>query len=389
MLYDNNSNEFYDCLESYGLNPLDMWPQEETFVLLERPREIMNQDSLLALAFIRSIHQDVHHVGKSFLASWDGRHRSGKSMSSIVFSWLLDKTFKQDFEKRIIHNPNDFTEYIYQIDKRFTFNHTRGCAVVVDEAGNTMASHEWQSQWSININKVLQSMGYLRPIINFVAPVKDNVNSGVRKLVNFHFTVSRNNNEFSTIKPYQMQYNSLMGKTFPRFPRIHFFGERLILQKIRMRGIPSEIMERYQKLEIDRKQKMMADNLSGLREQEDVKEENMDREKLVNRVVDNYGFYQLKRGDKLDADLIKFDLGISPRFAKYIQRLAENKLIEMNKITAEIKEVKEMSQYKQQTSRNKEIFIDGVPPNEKPKNKRKVDDIYKATADQFDLQLDE
>lgn len=156
-----------------------------------------------------------------------------------------------------------------------------------------------------------------------------------------------------------------------------------------MRGIPSEIMERYQKLEIDRKQKMMADNLSGLREQEDVKEENMDREKLVNRVVDNYGFYQLKRGDKLDADLIKFDLGISPRFAKYIQRLAENKLIEMNKITAEIKEVKEMSQYKQQTSRNKEIFIDGVPPNEKPKNKRKVDDIYKATSDQFDLQLDE
>lgn len=382
MFYSDELNPFYNEILQNGIDPYNILADEEMFVQLERPRETIDRDTLVALAFIRSIRNSVHIVGKGFIGSWEGPWRSGKSTSAITFSWLIDKTFEKNFENRIIHTPDNFTEYIAKVEKLYTYEHVIGTACVIDEAGNTMASHEWHSRWSITINKVLQSIGLYKPILSFVAPHKDNVNSGVRKLVNTHFTVKRNNPEFATIKPYELHYNSLAGKTWPRFPRINFLGERLILRSIRMKGIPSEIKMLYDQLEPLRKKNLVGDNIEALQEKEDVKEQNMDREKMVNQIVDNYGFYMLKNGSGLDVDIIRYQFTISNRFAKFILKMAEAKLMELNKISNEIKEVTEKPKYKAKMKRD--IFTEEV-------HKRKIGggNIFTSKAEDMDLELDE
>lgn len=293
--------------------------------LKEEKQIRLNQRQRIFLGYLMNLYHQVHHLGFSLLASFDGRHRSGKSITAIAWASLLDSSFIKNMERRLPTEPKEFVD-IYE--NEIAKYNRRGAVVVVDEAGISFASSDWYEKWLKTVAKMVQMFGYLLPVVFFVAPVKDFVDARLRKMFHTYYKVKRYKNTETTITPYHLKYSTLHKKTIYKKPIINFADQKVIIRRLIMGKPPQWLIDRYSELEINRKNEMLKKFADDLKKQE-IKEKRqaISLDELINQVVKDWQFFTSKRSKPehiiLDATTIQMAFKTTYRFAQYIKRRAE------------------------------------------------------------------
>lgn len=293
---------------------------------LETSTDIDYQD-LIAMKYFKNIREHVILKKFTHLASFDGRHRSGKSITASTIGHLIDPTFWRDYEQRLVQDPKEFVDAVEFIAKQ----NIRGAVIQVDEAGVSMASSDWYERWLKTISKMVQMFGYLYLIVFFVAPLKDFVDSRIRKMFHSYYKVERFNNEYSIISPYRLKYSSIRNKWYYKSPIVNFQGERIVLNRIRFGKPPQDIIDRYEAIANQRKKEMLAGFIEDMKKDEarETRQE-LDIDKIINKVVQNYPNYESKRSkpDNPTLEQVKIEFGfrLTNRQAKYVKYEAETML---------------------------------------------------------------
>lgn len=201
----------------------------------------------LGEAFLRRIWQMVHDKNFSYLCTFTGRHRVGKSLSACAFSYLLDPTFWDNFEERVCYTPEQFMTAVDNLRQ----NKIIGGAIVLDEANIGIPSREWYNISNKSINYAIQAFGYLRPIVSFVCQDITFIDSQPRKLFHAFFEVTRANNRYSEILPFNIDINKRTGKMYFVYPRFHGTtgsgrGTKIIVNRLKFAKPPDWFIERYE-----------------------------------------------------------------------------------------------------------------------------------------------
>ena len=287
---------------------------------------------LLAAAYIKSIRNSVHRVGLSFLGSFTGPHRTGKSVSACLFAHYLDPTFWPNFEHRVIQSPYQFMTCMENIIK----DEIIGAAIVVDEAGTTFSSGDWYEKWMKTIQKFLQVCGLLKPIILFVAPNREFIVSGMRKLIVAEHHMKKYDKEFARMSCYNVKYN-FMKKGDPYFfrrPVIRIGGQTITLKHINVFEPPAWFVNRYRNLtEPDKKSRLTAwtaEVQKIITNQEDEGEPDYDAliEEIWNKKEIFFGRLSRDGNQKVDQTQLEIQYNLKPKHAKYIAERIERRLAE-------------------------------------------------------------
>lgn len=258
---------------------------------------------------------------------WIVTCNSGKSTSACFFAWLLDDTFKDNFKKRVIYNPEDLDQYILNADKLYTLNKNNiGCAVVIDEAGNTLEALAYYSEFSRKFSTTLQTMGYLKSRIFFISPNRKNVASSIRSMANTHYNVKRpNSTTYTTVSPRELKYDHLRDTSWNKRPVIRYFGEKIMLQTLKIHGIPSEILKKYLEVE-GYKSDMIKNKYSVQKEIEEKNKDEIDIDDAVRKVKDNLLHFLNMRENGVHIDAIAYQLKVSRRVSNLIKMRVEREL---------------------------------------------------------------
>ena len=298
---------------------------------------IFNYNEIIGLSYLASIKRKVMKVGLTQMMSFDGRHRSGKSVAASTIGWLFDPTFRKYYEHRLIQEPTEFMDALENIAKQKIY----GGYIQVDEAGVSMGSSDWYESWMKALTKTMQVFGYLHPMVSFTSPIKDFVDSRVRKMFHCYFSVARTSSDYSMITPYESVYNTVKGKYYYRKPVVRFYGQKVKLNRLILSTPPEFILDRYQEYEKGVKPKMVASFMEDIKNKEKMKQDNTppDLEKIVQFVLDNKPLYELGFSRPLkprfDADKILRSFKIKNQDARYVKREAERKAIMLAEQTEE------------------------------------------------------
>jgi len=182
--------------------------------------------------------------------------------------------------------------------------------------------------------------GYLYPVILFVAPVKDFVDSRLRKMFHAYYKVERYDNESTTITPYNLKYNTIRNKWFYKKPVIRLGGQEIVLRRLRLTRPPAFILDRYRNLELSRKSIMMENFVAEMKRSEakDVKK-TRDIKAVIDFVTENHMLFASSRSTpqaiNLDENTIEYNQEVPHRLAKYVKREAERVLKVRQKIINE------------------------------------------------------
>ena len=211
-------------------------------------------EELLAIAYIRSVRHTVTKTGLSYLASYSGRHRSGKSVTASVMAHMWDRTFWKYFEQRVVQSPREFVGAMETVIR----DNIMGAALVIDEAGATMASADWYERWIKAIQKTLQICGMLRPMILFVAPNREYIMSGMRKLIVAEHYFERHNTDYTNMNVYHVKYSTMRHDYYYKKPMVRIAGQTVQLKRILFHIPPQYFVDRYKALTEPHKLDMMS-----------------------------------------------------------------------------------------------------------------------------------
>jgi len=270
-------------------------------------------------------------------------HNSGKSITAATFGYLWDSTFWKYFENRVVQDHKEFVDSVDKLSK----GNIKGGVIMVDEAGIVMSSSDWYEKWMKTITQMVQMFGYLCPVVLFVAPVKDFVDSRLRKMFHAYFKIDRYGMEETTVTPYALKYNTINNKWFYKKPVIDINGQHITLRRLKISKPPDFLLERYRNLELQRKSVMFEKFVDDIRRAE-VKEtkKELDLDKVISKVIENCTIYESKRSKPtdiiLDQTKIEFGWRTTNRVARYIKNEAERKIRDkQRKISEAIENKKE------------------------------------------------
>jgi hypothetical protein len=266
----------------------------------------------------------------SYLCVLTGRHRVGKSLCAVSFAHVLDKTFMQDFEKRIVYTPDQFLDAVEDIKRKKII----GASIVWDEANLGIPSREWYNISNRAINYSIQAFGYLRPIVFFVTQDMTFIDSQPRKLFHAFYEIKRGSNDYSLIYPFEISYNKRTGKMYYVYPRFSGSqggsrGYKILMKPIRLMKPPKWLIKKYKahseiiKDELIDQMKDMAKSFKMRHVQEGDKGKLTEVEMLevLKQEKDNKLFVN-SRG-RYRADIIKNEFGIPMSWAKTIKIKAD------------------------------------------------------------------
>lgn len=211
------------------------------------------RNEIIGVYWLRNLRRVVKLKGLSLFITIDGRHRSGKSRFAVTMACLCDKTFEKDMEHRIVRNAEQLLELVSELDR----DKVDCPVIVIDEAGASLSSNDWFEKVQKACMLTLQIIGYLHPTIFFIAPVKDLILSGVRKMSHVHMKFVRSNKQYTTLIPYEIEYNTLKGKYYYKKYVMQLFGQKIIVRRVKVSLPPKEIDDRYDKFEKERKPEML------------------------------------------------------------------------------------------------------------------------------------
>jgi len=292
----------------------------------------ISQQELIAIHYLKVKRAETWNAGFSQMNSFDGRHRSGKSLYATVFGYLWEDDFWKDYEERLPQDPQSFSELVLKMDDL----NKRGFVVQIDEAGGQTSASDFYEKWAKSLSKMMMAFGYLLPVCNFCAPVKDFVNSTMRKMFLSYYKVSRYDRQCSYITPYDVSFNTISRKWWYKHPRLKIFDQNLTLHRIKMPPPPRFIIDRYEKVAGVRKKNLMSEYNREIQEssvKEAKKEVNLDE--LIDHVYNNFYLFKM-RNSKPEKPIIndvklEFAYKLNVRMAKYVKTEVENKLMEAHR----------------------------------------------------------
>ena len=291
--------------------------------------EGFKQQELIALAFLK--HQRDYVIKKKFsmMASFDGRHRSGKSITACLFAYLWDDTFWKYFEHRIVQDHKEFNDAIENIAKG---KGIKGAVIMVDEAGVSMSSSDWYERWMKNLTKIFQMFGYLHPIVLFVAPVKDFVDSRLRKMFHNYYKIDRYDNKMCWVTPYDVKYNTVRSKWYYKKPLVRIGGQEIQIRRLGITKPPDFLLERYAELEVGRKTKLLEKLMSSKENEKQQTHDDTPIEEFITHVIENFHLFESTRSKAsapiADANTITYTLNVPQRKALVIKSIVERRIKE-------------------------------------------------------------
>lgn len=289
----------------------------------------LNSRDLNGIVFMRGLRNVVIEKKLSLFITIEGRHRSGKSRFAIGIGCLFSNRFQREMDQFVVTDSESMLNLVDRIDKEKIKNPV----IVVDEAGNSLNSADWFEKIQRAIIKTMTVIGYLLPTIIFIAPTKDLILSGIRKMSHVHIRMYRFNNDYSMAIPYQVKYSSLKGKTYyPRF-KLKIFGKPIRFLGLKVTKLPPYIDEKYSKIELARKPLMLKDiRDDAIKAQIKSVRQVFDPEQfveLINKEPKKFAADRYRPDNpKFDANLISAIMKISYRNAEVVKRLAERGVIE-------------------------------------------------------------
>lgn len=292
----------------------------------------------IAEAYLRDIYRSVHEKKFSFLATITGRHRVGKSVGGVAFGDLLDPTFEPNMEKRVVYTPEDFSAAVQDLADKGII----GGTIVWDEANLGLSSRDWYTQANKHINFTVQAFGFMRPIIFFVTQDVTFIDSQPRKLFHCFMEVSRSNNKYCDIRPFQVSINKRSSTMYYSYPRMtkgrHGKGQVIKLKPIRLMKPSDDLMIRYEKHSIKRKRQLMQENDDMIRHiknnaiKEKTRERMTDEEMIDYCIAERNNPVFLNQKGEFETNTIHQELGITESKAKYIKSKADYKMKELRKV---------------------------------------------------------
>lgn len=310
----------------------------------------ISDEEILGLAYLKKKRDDLITRKFSWLVAFDGRHRSGKSVSAIMIAIMFDKTFWRNFESRIVHTPEQVLEQFEIIAD----NDIHGACVIIDEAGASLAGSDWYEKVQKSILKTVQIFGRYNPCIFMVSPVKELISGGMRKMFHSYFKIDRYDNERSYITPYETYYSGIRGKYMNKKPQLTILGQKITLSRIAITKPPEEILTRYAELEKGRKEMLMKEfrldvQIGELKKQRDV----VDDDAQIEYIMKNQKIFaspRWKPNDPMfDPDVIKNRLHVPLSKAKYYKLTAERK------IRSKLDQIEKETELKTEEKKEKDI----------------------------------
>jgi hypothetical protein len=293
------------------------------------------RQELTAIVWLRGMRATVVSTGLSLFITIDGRHRSGKSRFAVTMAALFSKEFEKDMAKFIVTDADSLLNLVEEIESKKIFNPI----IIVDEAGSALNSADWYERIQKAIIKTLTIVGFLHPTIIFIAPIKDLVLSGIRKMSHVYMKMTRSTNAYTVIIPYEVVYNSLKGKTYFKKFKITLFGMPIKINAVRVTLPPKWIDEEYGAIEAARKPIMLKDiRADAMKAEIKQKRDVVDFDEISVFVAKNYKYFESERSKPghliLDHLLIRAKFRIPIRDAQTIQRLAMRKMngVDVNEI---------------------------------------------------------
>jgi len=309
----------------------------------------LNQRNIMGILYFKKWRSEVVYNDKSLLALFDGRHRSGKSLSAITLACLIDKTFWQNFEHRIVQTPQEFMDAIKVIEKE----NTHGNVIIVDEAGVSMSSDMWYESFMKCIQKTIEVLGYLNVIIFFCAPVSSFIDSKLRKMSHYYIRVKRFSKKETNLSIYELNWSMIKKDFIYRIPKVNFWGQKIYLRRVVMSMPPSAIIERYRELEQSRKRIIIKD-LSREVERSTTMSKLVDEDlsRIIEDIIKAYKEFVINKSKSgrvaIDSILVSKRFGIGKEDANYISKEASRIINEQNDIDKQIDELKVKEKEKQE-----------------------------------------
>jgi hypothetical protein len=284
-------------------------------------------------AFLKTIWQSVHDKKFSYLCTFTGRHRVGKSITACVFSHLLDPTFFENFEERVCYTAEQFMTAVEGLRKKKII----GGAIVMDEANIGMPSREWYQVSNKSINYAIQAFGYMRPIVSMVTQDITFIDSQPRKLFHAFYEVERTNNKYSTILPFNIQFNKRSGKMYFIYPRFHSHygagrGAKITMNRIRVMKPPKWFFKRYDEHSQTMKDgliEQMHDIVHSIKEKEleNKKDKRLNQEEIIKKLLeqkDNPVF--VSNQGRFRSEIVASEFKIPARWARVVAIKATERL---------------------------------------------------------------
>jgi len=284
----------------------------------------------LAQYYLTSIYQQVRRLKYNYIGSAVGRPRAGKSVDVTFSLTMLDPTFWECFEDRVVYNAQDYMRANIKLMKQRII----GGGINWDEAGVGIPARLWYEQSNRAINFTSQVMGVFRPITFFTTQDLTFIDSQQRKLINALWEVTRSTNDYSIVKVFELQIDRKRGKIYYKYP--NFITKDGIHMKL-SRGIKlmrpcKEFMKRYE--DHSKPFKEMIMNQMAQRT-DDIEAGRMGkREYSVNEImqaiIDNPTIYEAAKSEVgrriLSTDLIKHDFQIQTSLANVIKLRTEQSI---------------------------------------------------------------
>ena len=203
--------------------------------------EIRPPPRTLVTLLFRQIKHSVTDINQSYFAVIEGHHRAGKSLFAVGMAMLLDPTFYDDFQNRLVYTPVQFMKAIDKMRERD--EHSR--VILWDEAGVGLNNLDWYEAVSKSIVKAIQVMGWLNPIILFVTQRRRLLNSSAKSFVKNLWILRRNNAQFTLVKPYLYKYDELFERDITQSPIINIDLRQYVLKSFKFYRIPKKIEKKY------------------------------------------------------------------------------------------------------------------------------------------------
>jgi len=296
----------------------------------------------MAEAFFSRLWRKLNIDNFSLLITFYGQHRVGKSNAAVSFCYILDPTFEENMEKRIVYTSKD----LILAFKELRAKGIKGGGIIIDEAGSgDLSNTRWFEELAKTVSAELQAVGYLNPLICFVTQSFSFINTTARKLSQGVFEVSRTNNIFSKIKPFWVENSPWSVNSFHRYPlfcesRGGVASNVYKINKIKIGLPPQGILDRY----VAHSQMFKDNLLDHSEEMIRMDEFNKDKkrvlvtgiEAIVHEVVvnkDDYMSFSKKKGiaTYLNENIIRHKHGLTAKDAKLVKALGERELFKDRK----------------------------------------------------------
>lgn len=280
----------------------------------------LQSSEVAAYMYLKNIWNRTHRLKYNFAEANVGDTGSGKTVSTITKSYLLNK--KRFDERSYCNSAKDFIQAIDDSKK--------GDALIWDECGVSLSSRKWNTIPNILIGETLQTYRHNKLCVFFVLPDLSFIDVQARKLMNAFVETKRYTTTESINWTYKLIINRRTGDIyFPHF-RTSIRGEvvnipRIHLAKNIVDKVPKKIMKAITNKEIEFKSKLRKKNLSliSLIEKETFQTEETIFD-LINKIIENKEKYTNDKG-KLDSNLIQLEENLSRDKASQILKFIKKK----------------------------------------------------------------